>query len=221
MGKSRKKRGKPETVIVFSAHTDDFVLGAGGTIAKYRKEGKKVVAIVFSLGEMSHPWMKKHIIKKIRAEETKQASTFLGCKVVICDLRDQHIAEDYLQQQLTPRLIRLLQVAKPTKIFTHSHEDLHPDHRAVYRITVDLLALAQVKPEVYMYSIWNPVSLRTDYPTLYVDTHATFFKKLKAIRLFHSQQIHISYPVFLLLFHNLRDGLRIRRWCAEKFFRIR
>ncbi len=219
MKKTSKKR-KIETVIVFSAHTDDFVLGAGGTIAKYRQEGKKVVVVVFSLGEMSHPWMKRHIIKRIRAEEAKQASRFLGCKAIICDLRDQHIAADYPQQQVTSKLVRLLLAAKPTKIFTHSHEDLHPDHRAVHRITLDLLMLANIKPEVYMYSVWNPVSLRTDYPALYVDTHTTFFKKLKALRLFRSQQIHISYPVFLLIFHNLRNGLRIRSWCAEQFFRI-
>ena len=37
---------KKETIIVFSAHSDDFVIGAGGTIAKYTQEGKKVIAIV-------------------------------------------------------------------------------------------------------------------------------------------------------------------------------
>ena len=32
---------KEETIVVFSAHSDDFVIGAGGTIAKYTKEKKK------------------------------------------------------------------------------------------------------------------------------------------------------------------------------------
>ena len=31
-----------DTVFIFSAHSDDFVLGAGGTVAKYVQEGKKV-----------------------------------------------------------------------------------------------------------------------------------------------------------------------------------
>ena len=33
-----KKRN--ETILVFGAHSDDFVIGAGGTIAKYAQEGK-------------------------------------------------------------------------------------------------------------------------------------------------------------------------------------
>ncbi len=37
-----------QTILVFSAHTDDFVLGAGGTIAKYIQEGKTVIAVIFS-----------------------------------------------------------------------------------------------------------------------------------------------------------------------------
>ncbi|MEK6845367.1 MAG: PIG-L family deacetylase, partial [Nanoarchaeota archaeon] len=43
----------PETVVVFGAHSDDFVIGAGGTIAKYQQEGKKILAVVFSYGESS------------------------------------------------------------------------------------------------------------------------------------------------------------------------
>jgi len=57
-----KKEGKNETILVFSAHSDDFVIGAGGTIAKYTEEGKKVIAVVFSYGERSHPWNTKSFV---------------------------------------------------------------------------------------------------------------------------------------------------------------
>jgi len=33
---------RKETVFIFGSHSDDFVIGTGGTIAKYHKEGKKV-----------------------------------------------------------------------------------------------------------------------------------------------------------------------------------
>ena len=62
---------KKETIIVMSAHSDDFVIGAGGTIAEYIKQGKKVISIVFSYGEKSHPWLKEKVVQKFRIQETK------------------------------------------------------------------------------------------------------------------------------------------------------
>lgn len=216
----KDKKVKKETIIVMSAHTDDFVLGAGGTIAKYIQEGKKVIAVIFSLGEKSHFWLKDKVIKKVRAHETLEASKFLKCKEIILDLKDQRIAEEYAEKNMEAKLLKLLEKENPTKIFTHSNEDLHPDHKTVNKITIDLLGKLKKKPEVYIYSIWNPVSLQTRYPTLYIDITKTFSLKMKALKLYKSQKIIISYPVFILVFHNFRDGFKIRKWFAEKFFRI-
>ena len=38
---------KKDKILVFSAHSDDFVIGAGGTIANYAGKGSKVLAVVF------------------------------------------------------------------------------------------------------------------------------------------------------------------------------
>ncbi|MFH1276328.1 MAG: PIG-L deacetylase family protein [Candidatus Woesearchaeota archaeon] len=210
-----------ETILVMSAHTDDFVLGAGGTIANYIQEGKKVIAIVFSLGEKSHFWLKDTIIKKVRSDETLEASKILGCKEIILDLKDQKIAEEYAEKNIEQKLIKLIETEKPSKIFTHSNEDIHPDHKTVNKITLNLIEKTKHKPEVYIYSIWNPVSIKTAYPSLYVDISKSFSTKMKALKSYRSQKIIISYPVFILIFHNLIDGLRIRKRFAEKFFRIR
>ena len=83
---------KKETVIVMSAHSDDFVIGAGGTIAHYVKEGKKVIAIIFSSGEKSHPWLKKSVVKKFREKETKEAAKVLGCQVIFFEMGDSRVA---------------------------------------------------------------------------------------------------------------------------------
>ena len=42
-------------IMVFAAHPDDEVIGAGGTIAKYAREGRQVVSVIFSYGEGSDP----------------------------------------------------------------------------------------------------------------------------------------------------------------------
>lgn len=216
------KGKKKQTILVFSAHSDDFVIGAGGTIAKYTAEGKKVIVVAFSYGEKSHPWLKEQIIQKMRSEEAWEASKILKCQILFFDLKEFNFLNDYISQNKEQELIAIIQKAKPIKIFTHSSEDPHPDHQAVHKITLDLYhKLNSIKPEVYIYSIWNPVSFKTQYPVLFVNVSATFSIKLQALRTFRSQKIHVAYPFLLLLFRAVLAGVKLRTRFAEKFFRIK
>lgn len=214
---------KRDTILIFSAHSDDFVLGAGGTIARYVKEGKKARVIVFSYGEKSHPWLKKHITKKMRAEEAFQASKVLRCKMSFLDLHEFNFYNEFALGPARRELEWIIAKEKPSTIFTHSQEDPHPDHQAVNKITLELYNSIpeRSKPDVYMYSVWNPVSFRTKYPALYVDVTKTFTMKLKALQKFHSQRLHIAYPFLLLLFRTVKDGFHIGKRFGEHFFKIR
>lgn len=212
---------KKETIIVFSAHSDDFVIGAGGTIANYAQAGKKVIAIVLSYGEKSHPWLKQKIVKIMRAKETFEASKLLKCKALFFDLKEGKFLEGYQESNLKTGLLKMIEKEKPTKIFTHSHEDPHPDHRAVHQMTLEIFDQLQQKPELYMYSIWNPVSFKTHYPSLYVNVNQTFSLKLKALWKFKSQKVHILYPFVLLMYKAIKDGTKMHTWFGEHFFRIK
>ena len=212
-----------ETIIVFSAHSDDFVIGAGGTIANYVQEGKKVLVFVFSYGEKSHPWMEKKHTKKMRAEEAFAASKIVGCTTQFFDLEEFKFYEEYQRLEVDQKLLKIITETKPTKIFTHSKEDPHPDHHAVNKITEELYDLLPIKqrPEIYIYSVWNPVSFKTQFPSLYVNISTTFGKKLKALKAFRSQQIQVAYPFLLLLFKAFKEGIKIKSWFGEHFFKIR
>ena len=212
---------KKESIIVFSAHSDDFVIGAGGTIANYTHAGKKVLVIIMSYGEKSHPWLKQKIIKSLRAKETVEASKMLKCRSIFFDLKEGNFLEGYQESNLKAELLKIIEKEKPTKIFTHSHEDPHPDHRAVYQITTEVFEQLPHKPELYMYSIWNPVSFKTHYPSLYVDVSKTFSVKLKALWKFKSQKVHVSYPFVLLMYKGIKDGIKMRSRFGEHFFRIK
>lgn len=212
---------KKETIIVFSAHSDDFVIGAGGTIFNYTSEGKKVIAIVFSYGESSHPWLKENIIQKMRSDETLEACKLLNCDVFFFDLKEFNFKKEYQEKNIEKKLLELLEKERPSKIFTHSSEDPHPDHNTVNLITTELFEKLKPKPELYIYSVWNPVSFKTTFPALCVDITDSFKIKLKALKTFRSQKIHVAYPFFLLLFRALREGIRIRKRFGEKFFRIK
>ena len=210
-----------ETILVFSAHNDDFVLGAGGTIKNYVDEGKNVEVLIFSYGEKSHPWLKEDVVQKMRVKESEEASKILGCKVTFFDLKEFKFLEEYKNKGVEKKLLSMIESKKPSKIFTHSAEDPHPDHQAVNKITEAILNKVKKSPEVYIFSVWNPVSFKTQYPSLYVNISKTFKLKVKAMKTFQSQKVHVAYPFFLLMYRSVRDGLKIRKRFAEQFFRIK
>ncbi|MAF99404.1 MAG: hypothetical protein CMH61_02220 [Nanoarchaeota archaeon] len=213
---------KRETVIIFSAHSDDFVIGAGGTIAKYSEEGKKVLVFVMSYGEKSHPWMKDNVTKKFRSEEAFKASEVLGCTTTFFNLKEFDFKEEAKRKRLIKKIKEIVITEKPSKIFTHSDEDPHPDHRATHLLTLDVFDLLKKKPDVYIYSIWNPVSMKTlDVPKMYVDISSTFKKKLQALKLFRSQYQAILPLSLQTLFRNLKAGLKIKKKMGEEFYKIK
>ncbi len=220
---SAVKGTNSESILVLSAHSDDFVLGAGGAIAKYAKEGRRVTVFVFSYGEKSHPWLKRRVIRKIRSEEAYHAGRILGCSVKFFDLPEFGFMQDSHRSKAEEQLLKFIHRTKPAKIFTHSSEDPHPDHHAVSKIAAELYGRISLlsQTEVYSYSVWNPVSFRTQYPAMYVDISNTFRVKLRALREFRSQRIHIVYPIFLLLYKAVKDGWHIRRRFGEHFFRVK
>lgn len=217
------KRKPKETIFVFGAHSDDFVIGAGGTIAKYASEGKKVVSIIFSYGVKSHPWLKPEFVQKMRTKEAFKAGEIMRSKVIFFDLEELKFYDDYKNKNLELELVKLLERYKPAKIFTHSAEDPHPDHKDANKITFELLDKVKpnLTPEVYIYSVWNPVSFNTTYPSLYVDITKTLSEKINALKAFRSQKVQIVYPFFLLLFRAIKEGIKIRKLFGEKFFRVR
>ena len=64
-----------DTIMVMCAHSDDQIIGPGGTLTKYAKQGKIIITVIFSYGELSMPHIKKEIAIKTRVDEAKAAET--------------------------------------------------------------------------------------------------------------------------------------------------
>lgn len=210
-----------ENILIICSHTDDHIIGAGGTIANYLDEGKKVLVIVLSYGEKSHPWLKERFTKKFRAEEAQEANQILGCPLKILDMEDTKVMQDYQKQK--NNLLKIIKRFKPTKIFTHNNEDPHPDHRAAYQITLDLIKEAGINPEVYLFSVWSFFSFKKSHlPKMYVDISKNFSKKIQALKCFKSQRWNAVYPLFVsIVVRAIKNGLHIHSKYAERFYKLR
>src|SRR5438552_18404281 len=71
-------------VLMITAHPDDCEFGAGGTVAKFVKEGKDVALVVVTNGDKgsSDRTMTSPRLAEIRPEEQRNASRTLGAEHV-------------------------------------------------------------------------------------------------------------------------------------------
>src|SRR3989344_7461159 len=186
------------TILVFAAHPDDDVLGTGGTIAKYAKEGKKCVAVICSSGESL---LGTHIIKKTVAVETRlneaiRAGEILGFKeTLFLGLKDTKLNVDMANIDVKEKIALIIKKYKPEKIFVHSEDDPHPDHNAVAKTVVEVCKKIKYEGSIYCFDIWNPVDVKKrNLPKMYVDISDTFKLKVRALKA-HKSQFFQTLPV--------------------------
>ncbi len=175
---------KKEKILVLCAHNDDQIIGCGGTFVKYVNEGKVVKTVVFSFGESSHPHYKPEIIKKERVKEAIESDKVLGgAKITFLGLKDAHFKQDIKEKNIKEKIIKIIRKEKPTKIFTHSDDDFHPDHNEVYFLVKELVDEGKIHCDVYLFDVWNVIKLKKrNLPKMVVDISDTYKTKVKALQ---------------------------------------
>lgn len=124
------------------------------------------------------------------------------------------------------KLVSLLEKYKPTKVFTHAHDDmLFPDHLAVHTVTVQAVdyytKIHNTHIDVYTFNIWA-INIRKRYrPQLYVDISQTYELKKQAIHEFKSQNVALTLLWPTIIAKAFLAGLHLGVRYAEKFYKIR
>lgn len=180
--------------MVFAAHPDDELIGAGGTISRLKLGGKNVRVIVFSYGGGGAPAEEARLLRENRIEAIRERETNMVAKSLGIEHRMLGLAEIEDWREVTKMLVRELRLFKPNLVFTHSPLDKHHLHRSVSQISTEASwhAGAKVYGElgkpwkisaIYYYEVFD---LFTE-PSMIVDVTETFNLKLKALRLYDSQ----------------------------------
>lgn len=214
---------KKEKILVVCAHSDDQILGPGGTIAKYAKEGKDIHTIILSYGIYALPWLKEYVAKRTRIKEANDADKVIGGKgVVFFDLMEGKFNEEYEEKKVDNQLASMIRKIKPTKIFTHSFEDPHPDHKATYEIVKKALKISRLRPDIFLFDIWNPISIRkSDLPRMYVDISDSFKIKIKALKCFPSQWSSMMALTWNVYLKAIINGFHIHKRFGERFVKVK
>ena len=212
-----------ETILVFCAHPDDHILGAGGTIKKYTKAGKKVMFIILSYGESSHPWFHKHITVEMRVNETLKADKLVGTKeTIFFGLTEGNFPNDAKKYNIKLKIKNIIKKYKPVKIFTHTSSDPHPDHKATEKLVLESFDSMKYHCDLYTFDVWNPLNIKSSTsPKLVVDISDTFKIKLKALKCFKSQKAALFSLLWSVYYRAILLGLQYNCKFAESFHKIR
>ncbi len=223
---SRKKH----PILIVCAHSDDQIIGAGGTMAKYAGQGFEVHTVIMSFGEGVRPHVKREFVAKTRIKESQKADKIIGGSgVTFLGLKEAQFEKDFKNRKIGRSMKKIISDLKPGKIFTHSSDDAHPDHRATFKLVYHTLKHMRLKADLYTFEVWNLLNLKKRYkPKLVVDTTDTFKTKLRALKAFKSQMdlstlynyLVLNNFIFLLVqFKDLLNGIKHGSKYAEVFYK--
>lgn len=114
-------------VVVLSAHPDDAELACSGTVAKLTREGRSVVFVECTRGELG-----TRGTPELREQEAAAAARILGVSARDClDMADGAI--DHNQENIL-KIVTAIRHWKPTLLLIPPPWERHPDHEAVHRL---------------------------------------------------------------------------------------
>lgn len=208
-------------ILIIAAHPDDEILGMGGTIYKLRKEGHKIYLCIVTDGKCDTCGLKDRHEK--RKKSALKASKFLGIHgVYFLNFPDMKL--DIVPQiEINKKLEELIKKIKPEIVYTVPDNDFHQDHKKVLECTLVVTRphSSNVKA-VYMYEM--PESTKMGFnPNVYVNIEKEFNYKIKAFKMYDTEQQNFPFPrslkgiESLAIYRGIESGLKK----AEAFRLIR
>jgi LmbE family N-acetylglucosaminyl deacetylase len=127
-------------IMVVTPHPDDAEYGVAGTVARWTKEGKRVIYVVCTNGDKgsSEPNMTGEKIAKVRKKEQMAAADVLGVSEVIFLGHPDQGLED--TPKFRKQIVRLIRQYRPRLIVTadpYRRYIWHRDHRIAGQVVLD------------------------------------------------------------------------------------
>ncbi len=214
-------------ILVIAPHPDDEILGCGGTIIKYAKQGHDISLCIMTKGEESY-YGKEMLAEK--KQEVLTVAEFLKIKkVFFCDFTAAKL-DTYPQNTINQRLREIIQEVQPEIIFLPHQGYLHRDHQITFQC-----ALVASKPIINSY-IKNIISYEAVseteqsspyqhqfYPNLYIDISEELEQKKQALSLYKSELRPYPHPRSLKAVEIKAQarGLEIGKTAVEAFMIIK
>jgi LmbE family N-acetylglucosaminyl deacetylase len=147
----------PESAMAITAHPDDIEFTCAGTLARWAKNGTRVIYVLCTSGDvgLDEPGMTREKATEIREAESLEAARIAGVKEVVFLREPDGLLQPTLD--LRKKLVRQIRKHKPEVIMTGdptivwSGDDYinHPDHRAAAMAALDATFPAAGQPNLF------------------------------------------------------------------------
>ena len=212
-------------ILVFAPHNDDEVLGVGGTITKYAKEGNEVFICEVT------SWLENIEQTNAIKKEAVDAHDILGVKdTIFLDLPVVHLKETptHIKNQ---KFFDVVKDIKPEIAFIPHIGDMHVDHGETAQaamVALRPMSNPQLKA-IYTYETlseteWNIPNVSNGFiPNVWSDITETYAFKVEAMKCFKSQLYPFPHPRSLEAIEALAKhrGSTIGLNYAESFICVR
>jgi len=186
------------TILVIAPHADDETLGMGGTIARFVREGKRVVvAVLTGPGEGPHPLWPASMWDEIRGEAA-EAMRVLGVEELLFENLPAACLADTPVHLINKTVGDVIAKVEPEELYLPYLHDLHKDHFALsYAALVHSRAYLEQAKGIRLVAMYEtatethllPGSLYPPFtPNMWVDIGDTIEQKLGAWACYRSQQ---------------------------------
>ncbi len=163
-------------ILFIGAHFDDIEIGCGGTAARLVREGHDVEAVV-----VTHSGYSDENGNTVRDVEVAQREGIEGLRTLgIGQIHELNLSTGRVEYDLDliHRLESTVKTISPSLVFTHWDNDVHQDHSAIGRATLNV---CRKTASVLMYrSNWYRSSINFSQ-RIVVDTSDYFEIKKRAI----------------------------------------
>jgi N-acetylglucosamine malate deacetylase 1 len=123
-----------ERVLVLAPHTDDYELGAGGTISRLMEGGSDLSCAIFSTCDKSVP---KGFPKDCLMHESRAAATVLGLRQDKLQIFNFPVREFHVyRQEILEHLVRIRDEFHPNLVLVNGGSDIHQDHQILHNEAV-------------------------------------------------------------------------------------
>ena len=220
-----------KNILVVAAHPDDEVLGCGGSLLKFKKEGFKINTIFLSsgVGARKSKNLEKDIA--IRKKSAIAANKIIGSKILTFLNYSDNQFDRTPFLHIVKNLEEIIFKIKPSIIFTHSNTDLNIDHEITSRAVVTASRPFTNSFLKTLLSFEIPSSTEFNFsnrenkfkPNFFVDITKTLKFKINALKKYSTEIRKYPHPLSLTHIKNLSKvrGSNIGVKAAEAFELLR
>ena len=117
-------------VIVISAHPDDEILGAGGTLLKHKNNGDNLAWVIITRVDEANGFTKERV--RTRELEIQQVSDSIGfSKIFKLNYLTMGLNPEIVNEMI-PKISSIFHEFEPEVIYVMNRSDAHSDHRHTF-----------------------------------------------------------------------------------------